>query len=37
VSGEIFLDSGIFVAFLSRRDRRHQAAEVSFSGSPLHQ
>jgi predicted nucleic acid-binding protein len=36
VNGEVFLDSGIFIAFLTRRDRQHEAAEVLFSDPPQH-
>lgn len=31
---KIFLDSGIFIAFLNRRDRWHTAAVALFSGPP---
>jgi predicted nucleic acid-binding protein len=34
VSREIFLDSGIFIAFLVRRDRHHEAAEALFFDPP---
>ena len=34
MTGEVFLDSGIFIAFLIRRDRQHDAAAVLFSDPP---
>ena len=34
MNGEVFLDSGIFIAFLVRRDRQHKAAEALFSSPP---
>jgi predicted nucleic acid-binding protein len=36
VNREVFLDSGIFIAFLVRRDRQHEAAELLFSAPPEH-
>ena len=36
MNGEVFLDSGIFIAFLTRRDRQHEAAEALFSAPPQH-
>ena len=34
MTGEVFLDSGIFIAFLIRRDRQHEAADSLFSDPP---
>ncbi|HZF12424.1 MAG TPA: PIN domain-containing protein [Thermoanaerobaculia bacterium] len=36
MTGEIFLDSGIFIAFLIRRDHQHAAAELLFADPPRH-
>jgi predicted nucleic acid-binding protein len=33
MSGKVFLDTGIFIAFMSRRDRWHPQAVALFSGS----
>jgi len=35
-TGQIFLDSGIFIAFLDRSDRHHAAALRLFSDPPRH-
>jgi len=35
-AGQIFLDSGIFIAFLDRSDRHHAAALRLFSDPPRH-
>ena len=36
ITGQIFLDSGIFIAFLDRSDRHHAAALRLFSDPPRH-
>lgn len=34
-ASEVFLDSGIFIAFLNRKDRHHSQAVALFSGPPV--
>lgn len=35
MSGAVYLDSGIFIAFLNRRDQWHQQAVTRFNGSNI--